>query len=140
MIVSASALSGLLRVSGSYHTVVLAPCVGSTARPADNGEAVVGERIAISDFGTACAGQNLAGSSDDGAEPGNASVGRHGRLIQSESHQAFCHQSRRDPPARHVVSQAICVSETPDHGCPRQAPCRSYRERVNLGVAGEVCV
>jgi hypothetical protein len=88
VIVSASALSGLLRVSGSYHTVVLAACVGSTARPADNGEAVVGERIAISDFGTACAGQNLAGSSDDGAEPGNASVGRHGRLIQSESHQA----------------------------------------------------
>jgi hypothetical protein len=56
----------------------------SAARPADNGEGVVGKRIAITDFGTACAGQDLAGSSDDGAEPGIAGgrrVHRRGRAL-----------------------------------------------------------
>jgi hypothetical protein len=48
----------------------------------------VGERVAIGDFGTACSDQDLAGSCDDGAEAGIASVGRRGRLIQSQSHQA----------------------------------------------------
>jgi hypothetical protein len=83
----------------------------STARPADNGEGVVGERIAISDFGTACAGQDLAGSSDDGAEPGIASVGRNGRLIQSESHEASVISHGEILPRGTLFSRAICVSE-----------------------------
>jgi hypothetical protein len=42
--------------------------------------------FAIGSFFAACAGQDLAGSSADGAEARITSVGR-GRLIQSQSHQ-----------------------------------------------------
>jgi hypothetical protein len=43
--------------------------------------------FAIGSFFAACAGQDLAGSSADGAEARITSVGRRGRLIQSQSHQ-----------------------------------------------------
>jgi hypothetical protein len=54
------------------------PVPRSTARLPENGEAVVGEWVAIGSFCTACAGQDLAGSSLDGAEAGITSVGRRG--------------------------------------------------------------
>jgi hypothetical protein len=67
-----------------------------TARLAENGEAVVGEGIAMGDLRTTRLGHGLAGSSHDGSEPRIASVGCRGRLIQSQSHQ----------------DSAICVSAT----------------------------
>jgi hypothetical protein len=65
----------------------------------------------------ACAGQDLAGSSDDGAEPGIASVGRNGRLIQCETHQASVSSHGEILPrgtllVRHFVSQRPRIMAT----------------------------
>jgi hypothetical protein len=82
-----------------------------TARLTENGEAVVGERIAMGDLRTARLGHGLAGSSHDGAEPRIASVGCRGRLIQSQSHQDFVISHDEILPCRTLRVRHLCLSD-----------------------------
>jgi hypothetical protein len=92
-----------------------------TARLAENGEAVVGERIAMGDLRTARLGDGLAGSSHDGAEPRIASVGCRGRLIQASRIRIPSSVTTRSSPVGRYDSGNLCLSD-PNHGRPGPLP------------------
>jgi len=98
----------------------------------------VGERIAISDFGTTLRGPG-SGRLATAPNPGSPRSAANGRLIQCESHQASVISHGEILPRgtlliRQFVSQRPRIMATLGGSLPLVS------RAVNLGFAGEACV